>query len=61
MARSTWNLESVPSLEGTTALVTGANSGLGFETAKALVGKGASVTLACRTTSKAEAAAKALR
>ena len=61
MARSTWNLESVPSLEGTTALVTGANSGLGFETAKALVEKGASVTLACRTTSKAEAAAAALR
>ena len=41
MARSTWTLDAVPSLEGTTALVTGANSGLGFETAKALVGKGA--------------------
>ncbi len=63
MANNTtqWSLNHAPSLEGKTAVVTGANSGLGFETAKVLVAKGATVLLACRNQAKAEAAAVELR
>jgi len=39
-----------------TAVVTGANSGLGFEVTKALAGRGADVVLACRSTERGEAA-----
>lgn len=43
-----WMTEDIPDLLGKTAIVTGANSGIGFETAKALMHKGAHVYLACR-------------
>lgn len=44
-------------LKGQTAVVTGANSGMGYETSLALGRLGASVTLACRNAGKCEAAA----
>ena len=43
--------------DGRVAVVTGANSGLGFEVAKILALRGATVVLACRDTEKAEHAA----
>lgn len=43
-----WNTESIPLLEGKTAVVTGSSSGIGFETAKALAEKRCRVILACR-------------
>ena len=43
-----WTTADMPDLSGKTVLVTGANSGLGFETVLALAEKGAHVILACR-------------
>jgi len=56
-----WNMNSVPSQEGKTAIVTGANTGLGYETALALAGKGAKVILASRSPHKAEIAISSIR
>ena len=51
-----WSTRDIPSQEGRTAVVTGANGGLGLETARALAGKGAHVVMAARDQSKAAAA-----
>jgi NAD(P)-dependent dehydrogenase (short-subunit alcohol dehydrogenase family) len=51
-----WTSEDIPDQAGRVALVTGGNSGLGFETVKALAGKHAHVILACRDTAKGNAA-----
>ncbi len=48
-------------LSGRRIVVTGANSGIGFETARALAAHGAEVVMACRSTSRAQAAAARLR
>lgn len=55
---SSFNLDSAPSQKNKVAVVTGANIGLGYETAMALAKKDATVILACRTLSKAQQAMK---
>jgi NAD(P)-dependent dehydrogenase (short-subunit alcohol dehydrogenase family) len=50
--RSSWDASHIPSQAGRAALVTGANTGLGFETARILAGCGAEVILACRNRTK---------
>jgi NAD(P)-dependent dehydrogenase (short-subunit alcohol dehydrogenase family) len=47
-----WTAADIPDLSGRTAVVTGANSGLGFESALALARSGAGVVLACRDQAK---------
>src|SRR6516225_7161440 len=52
-----WTSDDVPDQRGRLAVVTGANPGLGFETAQVLAACGASVVLAVRDTDKGKAAA----
>jgi NAD(P)-dependent dehydrogenase (short-subunit alcohol dehydrogenase family) len=51
-----WASDDMPRQDGRIAVVTGANSGLGYHTSKALAMKGALVIMACRNIQKGEAA-----
>ncbi len=55
-----WTTAHLPDLTGRNVIVTGANSGLGFESAKQLAHKGAKVTLAVRDITKGEHSAAAI-
>ena len=55
-----WSTADIPDQHGRIALITGASSGLGLETARALHQKGATVVIACRSPRKAEAARQQL-
>jgi NAD(P)-dependent dehydrogenase (short-subunit alcohol dehydrogenase family) len=55
--RQRWTEAGLPSLRGRIAVITGANTGLGFQTARLLAARGAAVVLACRNPAKADAAA----
>ena len=52
-----WSESDLPDQSGRTAVVTGANTGLGLETARVLAARGAQVVLAVRDTEKGKAAA----
>jgi NAD(P)-dependent dehydrogenase (short-subunit alcohol dehydrogenase family) len=52
-----WSESNVPDQRGRVAVVTGANTGLGFDTARVLAARGASVILAVRDTEKGKRAA----
>ena len=56
----TWHPRQLAEQTGRTFVVTGANSGIGFEAARALVGRGAHVVLAVRDTAKGDDAAARL-
>ena len=51
-----WTAADIPDQTGRTAVITGANTGLGYETAAALAGRGARVVLAVRNLEKGKQA-----
>jgi NAD(P)-dependent dehydrogenase (short-subunit alcohol dehydrogenase family) len=53
--KARWTIDDVPGQHGRLAVVIGANTGLGFETARVLAARGASVVLACGTPRRASA------
>jgi NAD(P)-dependent dehydrogenase (short-subunit alcohol dehydrogenase family) len=55
---SKWTTTDIPDQTGRTAVITGANTGLGYETAAALAAKGAHVVLAVRNLDKGQDAAR---
>ncbi|KVN39326.1 short-chain dehydrogenase [Burkholderia pyrrocinia] len=56
-----WSARHVPAQGGKVAVVTGANSGLGWHLAETLAAKGATVVMGCRDAARGEAAARAIR
>jgi len=56
-----WTAKDIPDQTGRTAIVTGANSGLGLVTARELAAAGASVVMACRNLDKGHAAIERVR
>lgn len=56
-----WSADDIPDLHGHSAVVTGANSGLGFHTALQLARHGADVTIAVRDAGRGEAALSRMR
>ena len=61
MSSSKWTEGHIPDQTGRVALVTGANSGIGFEAARALAQAGATVLLGCRDPERAGAALERIR
>ncbi|MFD8778458.1 oxidoreductase [Streptomyces sp. NPDC059916] len=61
MQQKKWNVSDIPDQSGRTAVVTGANSGLGIATVDALARAGAHVVLAVRDPRRGEAAAATVR
>lgn len=56
MSASQWTENDVPDQSGRVAVITGASTGIGFDTARVLLQRGARVVLACRSLDKGHAA-----
>lgn len=60
-SKSEWTAVDVPDQSGKKYVITGANSGIGLETARVIADRGARVVMACRSTDKAAAACDDIR
>jgi NAD(P)-dependent dehydrogenase (short-subunit alcohol dehydrogenase family) len=60
-ADSAWTSQDMPDQTGRIAVVTGANSGIGYQVARTLAYKGATVLMACRDEARGSAAAERIR
>jgi protochlorophyllide reductase len=58
---SNWTVDDIPDLHDRIVIVTGANSGLGLETTKALAAKGAHVIMACRSAERGRVAFESVK
>ncbi|EMA47157.1 oxidoreductase [Halobiforma nitratireducens] len=58
---ASWTVSQMPDCTDKTVLITGANSGLGFEATKAFASNGATVIMACRSTERGRRAAIEIR
>ncbi len=56
MSNQNWTQNNIPNLNGKVIVITGANSGLGFETATTVAEKGATVVMTARNTTKGQRA-----
>jgi NAD(P)-dependent dehydrogenase (short-subunit alcohol dehydrogenase family) len=61
MPNNKWTTNDIPDLKGKVIIVTGANIGIGYETAKEVARKGAQTILACRSMEKAQTALDQIR
>jgi NAD(P)-dependent dehydrogenase (short-subunit alcohol dehydrogenase family) len=61
MAAQQWTAAQIPALDGKKVLITGANSGIGYQAAIQLARHGAHVILACRSAEKGELAIRSLQ
>jgi len=56
-----WTKNDIPDLNGKVFIITGANSGIGYESSLALTEKGATVVMACRNSEKAQRAMERIK
>ena len=61
MKNKNWTAENIPNQTGKTVIITGSSSGVGYETARILTGKGATVVIAVRSLAKGNTAAEKIR
>ncbi|KAK0464215.1 uncharacterized protein EV420DRAFT_1515391 [Desarmillaria tabescens] len=59
--QSKFSIDQIPDLSGKVVIITGGNTGLGYETAKALLPRNARVYIACRNAERASEAIEKLR
>jgi len=56
MPKEKWTTANIPDMQGKNVIITGANSGIGYEAARAMATKNATVIMACRNLEKGESA-----
>lgn len=61
MKQQKWNSDNIPDQRDRVAIVTGSNTGIGYETARVLANKKATVIIAARNLEKGNAAANQIR
>ena len=61
MAIPKWTYKDIPDQAGRTVIVTGANSGIGYDTARGLAAQGAQTIMACRSPERGRAAMQKIR